>query len=152
MKIHPVLKNIGKYAYIWPDGTKIECDSLYFLIKLPNEEVEVIVGVTELKVWGSIRKKIFIFVKNTPIVEFVATDNYDKTGNLIAVLKKPSSGEMYKLNEKLPYELEKFNIVYHKDYIKNGYDRLGILVNSSDLKTIIEYAIIRAKWMGIIRS
>ncbi|MCD6515222.1 MAG: hypothetical protein J7L07_09890 [Candidatus Odinarchaeota archaeon] len=86
------------------------------------------------------------------MVEFVATDNHDKTGNLIAVLRKPKSEEMYKLNDKLPEELSNFNIVYHKDYIRGGFDRLGVLTNSSDIKTLVEYVLTRARLEGLISS
>jgi len=78
------------------------------------------------------------------MVEFVATDNHDKTGNLIAVLRKPKSKEMYKLNDKLPDELSNFNIVYHKDYIRGGFDRSRSLANSGDIKTLVEYVLTRA--------
>ena|GEM_PF-1976858 len=144
-----VFERAGRYVYKAPDGNTIEYDALYFHLDVDGRRIEIVVGLTKSFTYGALRKRTVVFINGTPIVEFVATDNYNETGNLIATLKKPNSNEMYNINDELPYELLWFNIVRHRDHIDGGFDKLAILVNSSDLKEMIRYAVTRAKLKGL---
>lgn len=140
---------IGRYKYRWPAGIE-EYDGIHYNAEINGTKVPIIVGFTKKEAFGKPRKKIIVFIKDQPIVEFAETDNYEKTGLVIGVLKKPRSEEMYKINDELPSELEKFKLVYHKDYIQDGFDRIGILLSSSDIQGMIEYALTKARLEGNI--
>lgn len=47
---------------------------------------------------------------------------------------------MYKINNELSLEFEKFKLVYHKEYIRD----------SSNIQDMIEYALIKARLYGNI--
>jgi hypothetical protein len=107
--------------------------------------VNVTVAFGQREAFGEgTRKRVLVIMDKEVLVQFAGTDNYDKTGNLIATLKKPKSEEMYRINDSIPPELRRFNIVYHKDYVRDGFDRLALVVNCSDIKTMIDYALTRA--------
>jgi hypothetical protein len=148
---YPIYEKMGSYTHRWPSGEIVTYEnSAFFTVKIGEEKISVIVAFKETEKFGRIRKRAVVFVKGSAIIEFTSTDNYDKTGDLLGPLKKPKVEEMFSLNESVPNAFTRFRIVYHKDYIKNGFDRLGILVNCSDLYTMINYALTRAQMEGTI--
>lgn len=139
------LDKIDKYQHRWPDRYIEKYDALFFKIKLNRQDVSVIVGFTERRAFRRNRKRVVIFVKGIPEVEFCGVDDYKNRGYVIAVLKKPKSEKMYTITELPPSEYSEFQIVHHKDFIKGGYDRLAILVRADDIHTMIKHALIRVR-------
>jgi hypothetical protein len=149
MSFHPVFERMGTYKYRWPDGEVVTYEeAIFFTVKIDEKKVPVVVALEKRERFGKVRRRAIVFVKDVAEVEFTGTDNYDETGNLVCPLKKIDSEEMFRINESIPDTLMKFPIVYHKDYIRDGFDRLGVLVNCSDLKLMIDYALTRARMEG----
>lgn len=62
MAIYPVLEKLDDYEYRWPDGIE-RFKAMYFLLKMPQEDVKVVVGITVREAYGSKRKRVVIFGK-----------------------------------------------------------------------------------------
>lgn len=68
----------------------------------------------------------------------------------ISPLKKPGSEEMCRVNDEGLPEFRRFRIVYHKDCIRDGFNRLDVIFSSSDVLGMIEYALTKARLEGIL--
>ncbi|MCS7137474.1 MAG: hypothetical protein NZ941_03790 [Candidatus Caldarchaeum sp.] len=138
------------YKHRFPAGDEDYEVALHFNLLIADQKIPVIVAVGEREAFKAKRKRILVIVNGKVVVEYAGVDNYDKTGQLIAVLKKPNSEEMYRINETLPPEIREFRIVYHKDFVSSGFDRLGLLFGSADVQNMINYALVRARLEGQI--
>jgi len=140
-----------EYKHIWPEGHEI-FDAIFFTLNDGKKTIPVIIGFTMRRVFGKNRRRIVVFVKRYPQVEFIGTDEFDRTGELVGVIKRPKSGKHYLYEEDLPIEYFGFNLVRYKDYInkRGAYNSVAIIVNVSDLSTMLRHAFIQAKWQGLI--
>jgi len=134
---YPIIYDGVDPAYQFPFAKKgPPRPAIKFIVNYQGKSIPIVVQLGD--------KGMMVVVKNHPMVEFHKTDNYDKTGYLMGPLRKPKSEEMFKAGEVIPPELQGFNIVYQKDYRRKSPDRLGVLVKSSDIDTMINYALTRA--------
>jgi hypothetical protein len=133
------------YEYKWPnEKERFDC-ALHFSAVIEGKEVPLTIALGEREAFGQMRKRVIVSIKKRTILELCGTDDYDATGNLLCVLRKPNSEEMYERAETTPLQYWRFARVYHNSYIKKGgYDRVGILVGSDDFRTMIDLALTRA--------
>lgn len=139
-----IFKKVGSYSYKWPGGSTETYDAIFYEIRFNNSVCEIVVGFTDRVAFGKQRKRVVVFINEYPMVEFAGTDDYDKTGNLVAQIKD-ANGKYVGLNN-VPPEYSDFVIVEHSSQIKGGYrGRAAILVSNHDIKRIIEHALIQQK-------
>jgi len=87
------------------------------------------------------RRVITIVVDGEPRKDFVATDNYDKTGELVARIK--IGNEFIKEKEKIPERIRKnFKVVNHKEYIEDGFEHFAILLRNNEITKMIHYTLL----------
>ncbi len=139
------------YTHIWPSKEEEKFDgALKYVANFRGKKIPVKIAIGEREAFGRHRKRVLIIVKDRVMSELAETDNYDKTGLLIGVLKKPKSEEGYKVGDTVPLELSQFTIAYHRDYIREGFDRIGIIFKSSDIDSMIRYGLVKAEMEGMI--
>jgi len=132
------------YIFRWPPGPEKYEGAIKFRAKVEGKVSQYTLPSAR-ESFGTLRKRVFIVVKHRPMLELASTDNYDETDYLIGVLKKPRSEEHYRPGDAIPVELSRFTIVFHKHYIKNGFNSLAVLFSTADIEGMIEYRLIRAK-------
>ena len=83
-----------------------------------------------------------------PIAEFLETDDYAETGDLIAIIKgKGGRPKMYDPTDDLPPEYTRFRIETYRDRINvpGSYEKLGIVAHEDDAETMLSHTLIQAQ-------
>jgi len=87
----------------------------------------------------------------TPLAEFLATDDYRETSELIAVIRGSDGGrKMYGPGEELPHAYAGFRIVPYRDRVqaKGSWNKLAVVTADTDTDTILNHALIQARRRG----
>ena len=140
-----------KHDHKWPEGDIENFDVIEFSVRTDKGDVTVLVGYTIREAFGENRKRIVLFINGHPEVEFNGTDDYETTGQLVGLIKKPNSQQHYRHGVEIPpVEYTPFNIVRYKDYIKasGSYNSSAILVNVGNISEMIYHGLIQSKWAG----
>jgi len=139
------------YKQRWPEGEEKYDGAIRFRARINDKVVPVIIAFGYREAFGAVRRRVLIIVKNKVMLELAGVDDYDWTGLLVGVLKKPGTEEHFRPGEEVPRELSRFTIVTHRDYIrKGGFYGLAVLFSIADVKGMAEYGLVRAKLEGII--
>ena len=109
----------GKYQYTWPDGNKETYNAIIYRAKFGDREGKVVIGFTERVAYKKLRKRVVVFVDGYPEVEFAGTDDYDTTGNLVALIKKPD-GKLMRIGE-IHSEYSGLSVVDHSSQISKEW-------------------------------
>lgn len=78
------------------------------------------------------------------IAEFLATDNYDDTGEVIAIIKgKEGSGRQFASADELPPIYRGWNTVTYRDRVDypGSYLNQGLVCNESDAETMLNHSL-----------
>jgi hypothetical protein len=105
--------------------------------------------------WGMDRTYVVSFLSQrapqNPLAEFLATDDYAETGELIAVIRGSDGGrKMYGPAEKLPPPYADFRIATYRDRVqaKGSWNKLAVMTAETDTDTILNHALIQARRRG----
>lgn len=83
-----------------------------------------------------------------PIAEFLETDDYDDTGDLIAIIKGKGGGaKMYDPFDDLPTPYGPFRIETYRDRVDvtGSYEKLGVVAHEDDVDTILGHTLIQSQ-------
>ncbi len=142
------LRSVGKYTHTFPDKTTENYDAIFYDAEFGDWRGEIIIGFTYREAYGRSRRRVVVFIDKHPEAEFVGSDDYDKTGHLVALIRR-RDGKYMRINGIHPIYAG-FNIVNHSSQIsKNLGGREGfaaLLVTEDDHKTMILHAIIQSTW------
>ena len=87
----------------------------------------------------------------TPLVEFLAADDYAETGELIAPIRDSGGGsKIYGPTQDLPPAYAGFQIATYCDRVqaKGSWNKLAVVAAQSDTDTILNHALIQARRRG----
>lgn len=105
--------------------------------------------------WGMDRIYAVSFLSawtpQTPVVEFLAADNYAETGDLIAIIRGSDGGrKMYGPADELPPAYAQFRIATYRDRVqaKGSWNKLAVVTAETDTDTILNHALIQARRRG----
>jgi hypothetical protein len=105
--------------------------------------------------WGMDRTYVVSFLSKrapqTPLAEFLATDDYAETGELVAVIRGSDGGrKMYGPTEDLPPAYAQFRIASYRDRVhaKGSWNKLAVIAADTDTDTILNHALIQARRRG----
>ncbi len=148
------------YRHKDPKGRITRYRKLVFCEVMPHGIIPgFYLGYRWKKVWGSRRRAVDIFTPRSsanlsrpsviPLVEFIGTDNYSLTRELVSVIRKPDLKFM-KLNE-VNYFLEylplKHLMVDHSRVIRGGYKGTAALkVKENRVELMLLHASIQFVW------
>lgn len=148
MKIISFLGVKENFEYQWFDN--VEKYTVVQYIAIDNEgRHEVQIGHTERETYGLNRKRIVIFIDNYPYAEFVAADDFDRTGDLLSeirILQKDGNFDMVEYAEEgIPSFYSNFTVEGLPNRIKTKGVRnaWSVVANISDHKTMIALAFLR---------
>lgn len=147
MKITDLTSVNPDFEYQWPKGKPEPMILIEFFV---HPGFRVGLGFTMRFVFGQNRKRVNAFVNGHPEAEFVGTDDYEATGEVIGIIKKPGSQAHYKPNESLPDEYRGMPTVIYRDRIQwqGAFNSRSLLVNIADFPRMIKHAFIQAGWAG----
>jgi hypothetical protein len=142
-------------SYAWPEYIEDYTRYRVFLSTTEREgAVHIALGeCIRPNAWGRARKYVISFLTSgspqKPITEFLATDDYDETHELIAVIRGSDGGRrMYSPGTALPpvYE-EHFRTVLYSDRIayKGAWNKLAVVAHEDNDQTILNHALVQAR-------
>jgi hypothetical protein len=142
-------------SYRWPKG-RDHYDPYRVFMGTTRAEgaVQIALGETiRRNTWGRDRKYIVAFhtsgAPQEPLVEFVATDDYDQTRDLVAVIRGSDGGRrMYGIADPLPtIYSERFRTqLYNERIVYPGvWNKIVIVAREDDDETILNHALIQSR-------
>jgi hypothetical protein len=142
-------------SYRWPQGR--DRYSLYrVFVATTRAEGAVQIGLGETirkNKWGRDRKYVVAFLSSggpqQPLVEFLAADDYAKTGELVAVIRGSDGGRrMYGAGDPLPaVYTERFRTqLYNERVVYPGvWNKVVVVAREDDDEAILNHALIQSR-------
>jgi hypothetical protein len=142
-------------AYRWPSGRDRYSQYRVF-VGTTRTEGAVQIGVGETirhNKWGRDRKYVVGFLSGgspqRPLVEFVATDDYEQTHELVAVIRGSDGGRrMYSAGDTLPaLYTEHFRTQTYNERVEHpgAWNKLAVVVREDDDHAILNHALIQSR-------
>ncbi len=142
-------------SYRWPQGRDRYSPYRVFVGTTRAEgAVQIALGETIRKNrWGRDRKYVVAFMSSgapqQPLVEFLAADDYDKTHELVAVIRGSDGGRrMYGAGDPLPpIYTERFRTqLYNERVVYPGvWNRVVVVAREDDDEAILNHALIQSR-------
>jgi hypothetical protein len=116
--------------------------------------VQVALGETiRTNAWGRDRKYVVAFLSSgspqEPLVEFVATDDYEQTRELVAVIRGSDGGRrMYGAGDALPaVYTERFRTEIYNDRITHpgAWNKVVVVAREDDDETMLNHGLIQSR-------
>jgi len=142
-------------SYGWPDGRdRYEPYRVFVGTTRTEGAVQIGLGETVRKnKWGRDRKYVVAFLSSgspqQPLVEFVAADDYEQTGELVAVIRGSDGGRrMYGVGDPLPAAYaERFRTqIYNERVVHPGaWNKIVVVAREDDHEAILNHALIQSR-------
>lgn len=148
-----VLKKVNEaaeYTFHWWDGLNepyeryIEYDIIASPSGLEAGQIRLAFGTREA--YGKLRRRILVFRDQMNVLaEFVGADDYEKSGLVLWLLKKPDSREDVHPDDDIPADYQRFRCVRFSDYVQGPWARGGfaVIVHEAYHAILIEAALVR---------
>lgn len=150
MKVVSFLGVKENFEYQWFDHT--ENYTLIQYIALDDHgKHDVEIGHTERETYGLNRKRIVVFIDGYPYAEFVAADDFDKTGDLLSEIRLIQEDEYLDMceypGEGIPAIYANFTVegLPNRIKAKGVHNAWSVVTNISNNKTMISLAFLRKK-------
>jgi len=150
MKVVSFLGVKDDFEYNWPDQN--EKYLLIQYIALDDEgRHEVQIGLTERETYGLNRKRVVVFIEGYPYAEFVAADDFDKTGDVLSEIRLFQEDEYLDMceypGEGIPAIYANFTVegLPNRVKAKGVHNAWSVVTNISDHRAMIALAFLRKK-------
>jgi len=90
-----------KFQYCWPKGPVEDYDGIIYDVTFHGEKHIVLIGFTMREAFRKRRRRVVVFIDNKPEAEFAGADDYDQTGHIVAMIKRPD-GKFMKIGGDTP--------------------------------------------------
>jgi hypothetical protein len=151
---HVVRERDGE-SYGWPNGRDRYSPYRVFIGTTRGEgAVQIGLGDTIRKnTWGRDRKYVVAFLSSgspqRPLVEFVAADDYERTRELVAVIRGSDGGRrMYGAGDALPaLYTERFRTQLYSDRVDHpgAWNKFAVVAREDDEQSILNHALIQSR-------
>jgi hypothetical protein len=150
-----VVKERDGQSYRWPSGRDRYSPYRVFLGTTRAEgAVQIGLGETIRKnKWGRDRKYVVAFLSSgspqEPLVEFVAADDYERTRELVAVIRGSDGGRrMYSAGDALPtLYTERFRTQVYNERVEHpgAWNKIAVVAREDDDEAILNHALIQRR-------
>ncbi|MHA1954700.1 MAG: hypothetical protein ACW96U_12220 [Candidatus Heimdallarchaeaceae archaeon] len=155
MKVVSFLGVKEDFEYQWFDN--IEKYTVIQYIAVDEQgRYEVQIGQTERETYGLNRKRVLVFIEGYPYAEFVAADDFDKTGDLLSEIRLLQADNRLDMceypEEGIPSMYANFSVegLPNRIKAKGVHSAWSVVANISDHKTMISLAFLRKKEKALI--
>lgn len=148
------LEETGPFDFRWPKkgGSTVEhYEKGYNATKLVDgQQITFKVGFSDRKAAGQMRKRVTVWLGKRPLVEFAGSNDYNKDGILASIIRLKNNKQL--TYQRIPPEYEGFKVQRYNSVVNGRRASTGfaIVVHKDDLTSMVEHALIRAKWKGLI--
>jgi uncharacterized HhH-GPD family protein len=132
------------FTYRWPDQTETFTSVTELTIASAGRAYEVRIALCDREAYGSMRRRIVVFVGSSPTAEAVGVDDHHHSGALVGLLKD-ADGRMIRPGEPVPEVYAGFPRVLASDEVSGPYARGGLAVRlpESDVVSWSAFALAR---------
>jgi hypothetical protein len=149
------VRELADQSYRWP--TYLETYDRYIVYAAETERegtIHIALGdAPREKAWGKDRRYTVAFLTSgapqTPVAEFLETDDYDATRELLAVIRGSDGGRrMY--GDSLPDTYGALKVAIYSDRIKSrgAWNKLAVVARDDDPDSMLNHALIQARRRG----
>jgi hypothetical protein len=152
-----LVREIPNQSYAWPMAREeYETYRIYAGTTAAEGVVHIALGqAPRTNTWGQ-RPYTIAFLSSgspqTPLVEFLATDDYENTHGLVAVIRGSDGGKkMYGPGDPLPsVYAHNFTTVLFRDQVNapRAWSKMAVLVHEGDTDAILNHALLQARRRG----
>ena len=148
------VEEAGPFDFRWPKegGSMVEHYEKSFIgtRMIDGQQIALKVGFTDRKAAGQVRRRVTVWLGNRPLVEFAGSNNYDNDGLLASVIRLKNNKQL--TYQKIPAEYQNFNVQRYNSVVNGprASTAFAIVVHKDDLKLMLEHALIRANWKGLL--
>jgi len=135
------------FDHTWPNRQKEHYDEAYCgRVEIDGSLRSVTIGFTERATAGRIRRRAVVFVDRRPLVEFVASDDFDQSGRMLSLVKR-KTGKRLRPGETTPGEYRHLKIEPYRKYVTGPYTSTNqaVVCSKSDLAIMADHALIRLR-------
>lgn len=133
------------YPYKWGDGSVETYDYFVDYVAVGEDgEHQVRIGFGNRNVYRRDRVRIVVWIDGYPHAEFFGADDFDKSGEVLSVIKKGRKNCRYS-SEAIPERYTLFNVVglRLRTKAKGVHDVWAVVANIADHKTLVTLAGLR---------
>ena len=143
------ITELGPFDFRWPTDVEHFDHGWVYIARTGGGSHRVKHGIGGRVVYGKYRVHTVTWLDDQPMVEGVASDDYDESGALLSLLRIGGSAHVRDLTD-LPIGYAGFTIVRQSDEIVAKYSRnsLAVKVLEDDLPGWARHAILRARSKG----
>lgn len=148
--------DIGPFDFDWPEqgGSKPEhYDKGYSATGLiDGQQYTFRLGFGNRKAAGMMRRRVTIWLGNRALVEFAGSNDYESDDLLASVIRLKNNKQLSASYQRIPGDYRNFEVRRYNSIVKGprASTSMAVVVNKDDLKSMLEHAIIRARWKKII--
>jgi hypothetical protein len=115
------------FTYRWPDQTETYTSVTELTIASAGTTHQVRIAVCDREAYGSLRRRIVVFVGSAPVAEAVGVDDHHHSEALAGLLKD-ADNRMIRPGEPVPEVYAGFPLVSFPDEVSGPYTRGGLAV------------------------
>lgn len=148
------LEETGPFDFKWPSqgGSSIEhYEKSYNATRvIDGQQITLKIGFSDRQAAGLLRKRVTVWLGNRPLVEFAGSNDYERDGLLASIIRLKNNKQL--TYQRIPPEYEGFKIQRYNSVVNGprASNSLAVIVHKEDLASMLEHALIRAKWKGIL--
>jgi len=146
---------IEPFKFKWPNDTEKYEGGGEGTVQLPEGLRHFVIGYTSRKAAGMKRQRIVIFKGHIPqiypLVEFVGTNDYDKT-KMVASVMKDRNGQHVRSVAEVPVEYAGMPTVMYSDVVIGPYAArsIAVFLKEDQRDQMLRHAIIRARYKDLL--
>ena len=152
------VRRLSDVSYRWPDHAEsYEPYIVYGAETVREGTVQIALGQTVRDgYWGRDRRYLIAFLTagnpQTPLVEFLETDDFEATGEYLAVIRGLDGGrKMFGPTDSLPdIYRSAFRTEMYKERIgaKGSWNKVAVIAHKDDYETMLNHALVQARRRG----
>jgi|GEM_PF-3108922 len=140
-------------TYAWPAETDVYEPFRAYEGVGPAGTIRLAIGACERTMVRGEEREYFITGHVTrggafrPIAEFLATDDYEESGEMIAIIKgKEGTARMYDPTDELPEIYSAFRTETYRDRVdkSHSYNKLGVVAGKDDVEAMLGHTYVQA--------
>lgn len=116
------------FTYRWPDQAETFDSATELTITSAGTTYQVRIARGDREAYGSLRRRMVIFVGSSPVAEAVGVDDHARSGMLAGLLWN-TEGRMVRPGEPVPEVYDGFPLVSFIDQVTGPYARGGVAVH-----------------------
>jgi len=149
-------EEIEPFDFKWPgkegEGTIEHYDRGYEAVtQINGRQYTFRLGFGWREVAGRKRRRITVWIGNRAIVEFAGGNNYDRDKLVAGIIRLPNNRQLAPHGQ-IPKEYKDFRVVRYDTIVqgRRASKNLAVVVNENNLDAMLQHAIIRAVWKGLV--